>query len=163
LMKRAALLTALVTLPAAALADSQLERMEAISEEMNEVMMVMMVNEAAANGADPEPLRAAMPDLTWDDAMREAGSCMLDEYTSEIGSDGVDEMLAKMEEFSVEMGEMGANGATMSELGDTSDMLPEGITMQRSAEITQDCGMMQLQMQRMEASGFMDAMIKAAQ
>ena len=161
-MKTILAAAAVLVLPGAVAAQSQLDRMETVSEKMNDAMMMMMVNEMAANGADPEPLIATMPELTWDAEMREAGACMLDAYQAEIGGDGVDTMLTRMEAFADEVARLSADDLSMEAIDENLDILPEGMTEERSMEITQTCGMLELQMRRMDASGFMEAMMNAA-
>jgi len=95
----------------------------------------------------------------WDDAMREAGACIMDTYETEVGADEVSAMLDRMEEIVPTMAEM-----TMEEFteGDTSDQfLPAGIDTARSIEINRECGMMQLQLESDAADAFMAAMMEA--
>lgn len=162
-MRKALLAIAFAILPAIGAAQSQLDRMETVSETMNEAMVVMMVKQMEANGANAEPLMAALPDLDWDDEMRAAGQCMLDKYRDRIGSDGVDEMLIAMETFAAEVEALQEAGATMDDMSEPEGILPEGMTQDESVEITQSCGMMALQLKRMSESGFSAAMMDAAQ
>ena len=157
-VRTTALATALTLLPAATLAQSTLDRMEAVSEKMNAVMVRMMADEMIANGADPAPLLETLPDMAWDDEMRAAGACMLTGYTDRIGEDGVEEMIANIEQVTNDL-----DGMTLSALSDEMAILPDGITEEQSVEITQSCGMVQLQMKRMQDSGFAAAMMSAAQ
>ncbi|WP_375280089.1 hypothetical protein [Pseudooctadecabacter sp.] len=157
-MKRL-LLSALIALPTASLADNQLDRLEAVSEEANVLMMALM---AAEFDMDPETkaevMAAAADSMQWDDPMRDAGTCMLASYRDEVGQDGVDELLSNMEGMITDMSAM----TSMDDLEEVSDMMPEGLTEERSMEITRDCGMLNLQMAKMSESGFMDAMLAAA-
>jgi len=162
-MKHYLFAAVLIALPTLAGAQSQLERLEEVSEGMSTDMFALMVNEMAAGGVDPAPLREAIPDMTWDDAMREAGECMLEQYTALIGRSGVDEMLDQMDATRGDIAELAASGGTASDMPDTSDMLPEGLSMDDSLRITQDCGMLDIQMQRMAESGFSAAMVNALQ
>jgi len=161
-MKKASLACVLILLPSLAGAQSQLDRLEATSEATSVHMFTLMTNEMAANGVDPAPLQAVIPDMTWDDAMRAAGDCMLGEYTGILGSAGVDELLDNMDALSVELAAMAEAGATVSEMGDPGDMMPEGLTQAESMRITQECGMVELQLQRMSESGFTAAMMMGA-
>jgi len=106
---------------------------------------------------------AVIPDFDWDAEMREAGTCMLDEYTAILAESGVDEMLTAMEGLTEELTAMADAGQRMDGMPDTSAILPEGLTPQDSAQIAQGCGMMALQLERMDASGFTDAMMQASQ
>ena len=162
-MKPYLLALGLAALPVAATAQSQIERLEATSEATSENMFALMVNEITAGGADPAPIRAAIPDMTWDDEMRAAGVCMLEHYTDILGEAGVDEMLDAMDALSAEVAELVETGGMASDMADAADMMPEGLSTEQSIQITQDCGMIDIQMRRMSASGFNAAMMEAMQ
>jgi hypothetical protein len=162
-MRKILLAMAVVAIPAASFAQTQLDRMETVSEAMTEAMVVMMVREMEANGADAAPLMETLPDMVWDNAMRDAGRCILERYSDAIGDSGVETMLTNMEAYNAEIEALGENNVTISDLPEPEDMLPEGLSEQQSMEITQSCGMMELQLQRMKESGFSDAMMNAAQ
>lgn len=154
-MFRPILIALTLAAPTALFADTQLDRLEALSEEMNLGMAQLMAREIAANGGDPAPMLAAMPDTSWDAEYRAAGTCMLDGYTSLIGSDGVDAMLDNMEAMLPQMAT-----ATMESMAEMNP-LPAGISQDQSIEITQSCGMMEIGMRRMQESGFTAAMMEA--
>ena len=154
-MFRPILIALTLAAPTALFADTQLDRLEALSEEMNLGMAQLMAREIAANGGDPAPMLAAMPDTSWDAEYRAAGTCMLDGYTSLIGSDGVDAMLDNMEAMLPQMAT-----ATMESMAEMNP-LPAGISQDQSIEITQNCGMMEIGMRRMQESGFTAAMMEA--
>ncbi len=148
----------LFAIPTAVFADSQLDRLESVSERTNELMMVKMVEAMVAEtGADPAPVMALIPDMEWDDAFRVAGECMLDGYRAEIGKGGVDEMLDLMEDMLPKLEEQ-----SLEEMGEEMNVMPEGLTMEASIGIQQECGMMELAMERMSETGFMEAMFSAA-
>lgn len=149
---------ALALLPLPAAAQSQLDRLEAISEMSNDMMVEIMIREVAADAPDArETLLAAAPDGEWDAEMRDAGSCMLESYAEQIGSDGVDDMLDALTTYLEE-----ASVMSMEDLADASPDLPEGITEEDNMRIAEDCGMIDLQIARMQESGFMDAVMAAA-
>lgn len=154
-MIRPALIALCLTAPLPALAQSQLDRLEVISEQMNLGMAQMMAREVAANGGDPAPVLAALPDTAWDAEFRAAGTCMLDRYNAAAGSDAVDTMLDEMEAMVPLL-------ATAS-IDSMSDMnpLPAGVTEDQSIEIANACGIVDLSMQRLEESGFTAAMMQA--
>ncbi len=156
-MIRIALAAVLLFAAVAAQAQSQLDRLESVSEQMNLEMAKMMAREIAANGGDPAPMLAALPDTSWDDAFRAAGTCMLDQYTAMGGPGAVDTLLDRMEAVIPQL-----QTATMTSL-DSLDLQPEGITQEQSAQIAQSCGFMQLSMARMQESGFTAAMMQAFQ
>jgi len=154
------ILAALVFLvPTTAIANSQLDRMEALSEEMNLGMAKMMAREITAAGGDPAPLMAALPDTKWDDEYRAAGRCILDKYIQAAGPAAVDSMLDQMEAMIPKL-----ETATMESLGeDAMGIQPAGVTQEQSLEFTQSCGMIELAMRRMQDSGFSAAMMQAYQ
>lgn len=155
-MKRLFTTLLLTTLPCAAVADTQLERLEVISEQMNDVMFEMMIREAVKEGANPEPLRAAVPDGSWDAPMRDAGRCLLDRYVEASSASAVNTMLDEMELAIPQMADM-----DMDAMGEDFDFLPEGISEDQSIQINSDCGVAELMMERMDGSGFMQAMMEA--
>lgn len=146
----------LSVLPAMAIAETQLERLEDLSERMNAAVFDAMIRMAENEGANPEPLRAAIPDGTWDDAYREAGACMLDRFNTVTTASEIDRMLDTME---VAIAQMATTN--LDEIGDEFDFLPEGVTEDMSMQINMECGMTELMMQRMEDSGFTAAMMQS--
>ena len=155
-MKHIILQLTLICLPAMAFAESQIDRLASISQAMNTSMFEMMIREAEAEGADPEPLRATIPDGTWDENLRDAGQCMLDRMTDLSSASAVENMLDEMEAALPRLAEM-----DMESMGEELDFLPDGITDDMSIEINSECGMVDLMMERMEESGFMAAMMNA--
>ena len=144
--------------PTPGLAQSRLDRLENLSEEVTAMVYVKMVEELAPDRAESEVIAAAMPDATWDDDFREAGRCILEAYETESGEDAVDQMLSDMEDALPRMAD-----ASMEDMEEMSSFLPAGLTEDESLRINQECGMMELQRERMMQSGFMEAMMKAAQ
>jgi hypothetical protein len=162
-MNKTLLAMVAAAIPSVSVAQSQLDRMETASEAMTKAMVVMMVREMEINGADAAPLMETLPDMVWDDDMRDAGRCMLGRYSDAVGASGVETMLTNMEAYVADIEALGDNSWTISDLPEPEDMMPEGLSEQQSMEITQSCGMMELQLQRMSESGFSDAMMNAAQ
>jgi hypothetical protein len=140
-------LTALIALPLPAAAQSQLDRMEVLSERANALMNEAMIAQA------PQ-LDGQMPSPEWDDALRAAFGCVLDGYRSDVGDEGVDVMLDQMETT--------LDGATAEDLmnGTMNERvdLPEGITPERGTELMTSCGVMEIYMTRMMESGVVEAM-----
>lgn len=145
-----------VTLPISALAETQLERLETISEQMTSGMFEAMIRMVEKEGGNPAPLRDAIPDSTWNDVYRDAGACLLDRYTNASSASAVDDMLDRMEAFIPEIAEMDLE--TMEE---DTDFLPEGISEEFSLQVNSECGLTNLMMDRMEESGFMAAMMQS--
>lgn len=150
------LLAACFSLPLSAVADDQLDRFEEISERSHVIMMDMMIREYTKMGADGDDLRAAIPDGTWDDAYRDAGQCTLDKYRAIIGSSGVDDMLDEMDDIFISLDDGSATFESMEELSELNSI--EGISTEQQMSITRECGIIELSMQRMRESGFMDVL-----
>jgi len=163
MMHRLKLATALSLVPALASADSQLDRMEGLAEGMNNVMVEMMALGVEAEGGDAtviRDLKVAMPE--WDDAMRDAASCVLDRYNAAAGRDEVDAMLDRTAELIASM--EGTNPEEFDALltEEAMDgMLPSGMTTNDAGQISQECGMMELQMRDMQETGLFEAMMQA--
>jgi len=144
--------------PLQGLAQLRLDRLETLSEEITAVVYARMVEELAATGADSAALAEAMPDPSWDDAFRDAGQCMLEAYDAEASAEAVDRMLSDMEDVLPRIA-----GASLEEMEELGSFLPAGLTESDSLRINQQCGMMDLQRERMMQSGFMEAMMAATQ
>lgn len=142
------LAVATVMMPFAAAAETQIERMERISVAMNELTYAGLIQQMPA-------LEGNMPPADWDDGMRAAYVCLLDEIEDEIGSDGVDELLDNMEEAMV--------GVTASQVlnGEFQPDVPEGLTDAQMQEFTGSCGVVEALMMRMAASGAMAIMMES--
>ena len=126
---------------------------------MNALMGEMMAKEVEQAGGDGDIIRAAIPMDAWNDVAREAATCILDRFDAEIGSDAIDDMMDRMDAVIEAAADM-----TMTEFTDSDDManmLPEGMTEEMSTQITQECGMIEAQLDRMEASGFSAALMEA--
>lgn len=159
-MKPYALIALTALSPTIAFADAQLDRFEQMANGMNKIMVDMMAFEVESQGGDASALRDAslkLPD--WNDEMRAAAGCVLEGYRSEVGEAPVDTMLDNMEELIETLDE-----STMSEFNDdlaADSMLPEGISFEKSMDLSTSCGMMDLQMKVMQESGIMEAMMIA--
>jgi len=138
-----------------ATADDRLERFETISERGGEISLELMLRQYASMGADPEEIRAVMPDIEWDDEYREAGQCMLDRYEDIIGNSGIDNMLDRMETLFDELDREDATFEDMEALADMNSI--EGVSDDDQIAIMSDCRMLEINMRRMSESGFMDA------
>jgi len=152
--------TAIFLLPAAAFAETQLERFEAVSDKISVVMIEMFSNEIEQAGGDASALRelgGLMPQ--WTDEIREAASCILDDYVAETSSEAVDEMLSEMEKTLPTLAAMTMTEATDN--GALEGLTPQGITDERMMEISSECGMIDLQIKASQESGFMEAMMAA--
>ena len=159
-MKHLVLSTALVFVPMAASAQSQLERFEEMAGQMSAMMGQMMANEVDGHGGDGDIIRAAIPEQDWDSDMRAAAGCILEIYVDESSTSDVNKMLDTMEELIPTMAKLTIE--QFSENMSADMMLPEGVTNERSFEISQECGMWDLQMKATDDTAFMDAMIAAS-
>lgn len=146
ILTAATLACALAPLPAAA--QSQLDRMEALSEQANALMneaLVAQVPELAGN----------LPDPAWDDGLRGAYSCVLDGYLDATSPAAVDGMLDAME---AELATATADSLMSGELGQGVQM-PEGMTEAQSQALVTSCGVIDIMMSRMAESGAMAIMM----
>lgn len=136
----------LAPLPVAA--QSQLERMEELSEQVSALMNEAMIAQVPA-------LEGNMPDPAWDEPMRAAYSCMLEGYVDASSEAAVDGMLDEMET----MLETATAETLMS--GETSQavQLPDGLSEEQAQGLMQSCGLMEVIMARMAASGAMQVMM----
>jgi len=147
----AALATGLIA-PLPALAQSQLDRMEVLSEQANGLMNEALVAQIPA-------LEGNLPDPAWDDRTRTAYSCMLDGYVDAVGEANVDQMLDQME--------VALDGATAESLmnGEIDEGIdtPDGMTEAQTQALVQSCGVMEVMMARMAESGAMNIMMQQQQ
>ena len=137
-------------------ADSNFDRMETISEELTTLMYQAMIDQAETEGADVSNLKSAIPDTSWDEPMRAAGKCILDKYREKTNESAISAMFDKIEEMLPAIRSGGI--LEMDELGDVQ---PEGITDQQAMAINKNCGMTDLQQERMMSSGFMTALMQS--
>ena len=142
--------------PFAAFAESQLERLESISERMNDAMIEAMIRMVEKEGGNPEPLRAAVPANAWGDDHREAGRCMLEKFNEASSVSAVNQMLTEMEAFIPQLA-----GMDLDTFGDDVNLLPEGISEDYSLQVNSECGLSDLMVERMEESGFVAAMMQS--
>ena len=140
----------LAALPVAA--QSQLDRMQVVSERANALMNEAMIVEI------PE-LDGNMPDPAWDEPMRTAYACILDGYVAASSEGAVDDMLTRMETL--------LETATVDSIlnGEMSEdaMLPEGVDETEAQAVLSGCGLMELMMTRMAESGAMTVMMQQSQ
>lgn len=136
----------LAPLPAAA--QSQLERMEVLSEQASALMNEAMIAQVPA-------LEGNMPDPAWDEPMRAAYACVLEGYidaSSEAAVDGMlDDMEAMLETATAETLMSGETGESVQ--------LPDGMSEEQAQGLMQSCGVMEVIMARMAASGAMQVMM----
>lgn len=157
---RTLLMTAALTLiPLSVAAESQADRFADLTERMTRTMWGMMANEAEKEGANGDPMRAAIEKFEWTPALATATDCMLDRYNTAIGSDAVDEMFDRMDGMITQM-----DGMTLTEFTDEispEDLMPEGLTEDQTLEINEACGMTDAQLAMMSETGFTAAMMGA--
>lgn len=140
----------LAALPAAA--QSQLDRMQAVSEQANALMNEAMILEIPA-------LDGNMPDPAWDEPMRTAYACILDGYVAASSESAVDGMLDTMEALLETATAQSILNGEMSE----DAMLPEGVDEAEAQAVLSGCGLMELMMARMAESGAMAVMMQQSQ
>ncbi len=142
---RAGLVAALITLPLAASAQSQLDRFEALSERMTQLTYQGLAEQF------PQ-INGLLPSAEWDRPMRRAGRCALRAYEDEVGEAGVIAMLNELETAIAS-----ARPSDMFD-GSFSAGVPEGLSAQDVQRINTECGGTELQMQRLAESGVMQAL-----
>ncbi len=144
-MLRSIALTAALALSSAlpAFAQSELERMEAATVAASLNMEAFMVSRAPS-------LADAMPDWTWGDDMRAAGSCTLDAIRAEGGDAAAEDYIDALEAFAV---------LEITSMEQLATAAPVPISSDFAVATSQRCGSDDVAMQRMEASGLMEAML----
>lgn len=142
---RISLLTAIVVLaPHFASADGHadaLARMQSSTEAMTDNLLDFY--EARA----PE-LAEVRPDMSWDDAFRTAGQCVLDGLQSHGGDAAVATYLAALEDFAT---------VEIETFTDLTSKMPDALADPKTLEFSSSCGMIALGTTRMEASGLNEA------
>ncbi|WP_239025467.1 hypothetical protein [Roseicyclus persicicus] len=142
-------LAATLLAPLPALAQSQLDRMEAVSERAN-----VLLNEALV--AQYPALAGNLPAPEWDDEVRGAYACVLDGFVAASGEAAVDDML--------DQAEAAMEGATaetlMSGAMDNMVQPPAGMTDQQAQALMGSCGVVEIMMTRMAESGAMSIMMQ---
>lgn len=141
----AGLAAALMILPLAASAQSHLDRFEALSEQMTTLTYQGLATQYPV-------LQGVLPSADWGRPERRAGRCALRDYERAVGEDGVEAMLVEFE--------TSIATASPSDLldGTFSAGVPEGLTPARVNQINTECGLTELQMQRLAESGAMQAL-----
>ena len=155
MVNKCILLVSFIFLSSFAIADEQLERMESISEEMTTLMFNAMVDSAKSEGADTSVLETLIPDASWDEPMRDAGKCMLEKYKQKIDADGVDKMLDELEAIIPTLRTGG-----MEAMEKMANIQPSGISDEESMAINQECGMIELQQEKMMANEFVNELMR---
>jgi hypothetical protein len=131
--------------PLAAQAQSHLDRFEALSEQMTALTYQGLAEQVPA-------LAGVLPSVEWDRPMRRAGRCAIRGYENAVGDAGVEAMLVELESA------IGAARPSDILDGTFSAGVPQGLTNQDVQRINNDCGMIELQMQRLAESGAMQAL-----
>ena len=148
--------------PSLAIAESQVERLERLSEAKGDIMVEMMASGIEAEGGDGTLVRAVAGNVPeWDDEMRTAAGCVLDRYADYVRDSAIEASLDRMEELMSDAESF--TFEAMEDEGFADSMLPEGITIDQAGEISGECGMMALQMRDMQASGLWSAMMEASE
>ena len=135
-----------------AVAQSQLDRMQVVSERANTLMNEAMASEIPS-------LAGKLLDPAWDDPMRTAYACILDGYVAASSTGAVDAMLDEMEAL---LEDATADSILNGEMAEVA-MLPEGIETAQAQAILSGCGLMELMMTRMAESAAMGVMMQQSQ
>lgn len=132
------------------MAQVTVERFEEVTEASQDQMLTMMLG-GDTSGVDMEML------TTWDDEMRDAAGCALDAYRENgVDDDQLSTMLDRMEALTDQDFE------TLEAYGEAMAGAAEGIPSDAASAVDEACGLSEIYMRRMQASGFMDAMMQRA-
>lgn len=146
-MRKFALLTTTLALFAApALAQSELDRLEAATLAASGNLETFLTTLA------PE-LADVMPDWTWDEALRAAADCTLDAVRAEGGDAAVTSYISSMEVFAE---------TPITSMQQMATATPVPINADFAARAGQTCGSAEIAMRRMQESGMMEAMMDPA-
>lgn len=142
---RIAAAAVLIALPLAAHAQSQLERFEALSEQMTALTYQGLAEQYPV-------LQGVLPEADWGRPERRAGRCAIRRYTAAVGEDGVTAMMDELESAIAT-----AQPADILD-GSFNPGVPAGLTAAQVQQINTECGLLELQMQRLAESGAMQAL-----
>jgi len=136
-----------LTVPTAGFAETNLERMERLTSVMTDKMYAHIETIYPA-------AKGNLPDPGWDDNIRAAAECSLDEYYGLIGNDGVVAMMDEMETVLAE------------DIGDFEEWIEgmefdTGITDAQSSSIEAKCGMGKATTDKMMADPKMPNLMQA--
>lgn len=137
---RVAIAAAFIALPVAASAQSQLERFEALSEQMTALTYQGLAEQYPV-------LQGILPETDWGRPERRAGRCAVRRYEAAVGEDGV---IAMLDELEAAIGT--AAPADILD-GSFNPGVPEGLTAAQVQQINTECGLLELQMQRLAEIG----------
>ncbi len=132
-------LTLAAAVAAPALANEAVDRFEAASETMGSKINAALLAENPA-------LEGKLPDVTWDDAHRQAGACILSTVAQEAGTGAMTQLITGLEAAAAK------SYRSLAEISAAQTTSVDGITPNRLQEITDSCGMTALSMQRMQAA-----------
>jgi hypothetical protein len=142
-MKTRILAIALTLIGAPALAQSELDRLEAASVSAGENLEAFLVSRV------PE-IAPAIPDWAWDEDMRAAAVCTLDAIRAEGGDAAVEGYLDEMEVFAE---------IEITSMEQVAAITPVPINTDFAMRTGQACGTAEIAMRRMRDSGLMEAMM----
>lgn len=142
-MKTRILAIALTLIGAPALAQSELDRLEAASVSAGENLETFLVSRV------PE-IAPAIPDWAWDEDMRAAAVCTLDAIRAEGGDAAVEGYLDEMEVFAE---------VEITSMEQVAAITPVPINTDFAMRTGQACGTAEIAMRRMRDSGLMEAMM----
>jgi len=136
------LLAAIALLPSAAMADDLLDRYQVASDAKTAQIQAFYVARV------PE-LAQVMPVMSWDDAFAAVATCTLAGQRAERGDDGAEAYVAAMEAWAA---------LPVNSLAGLAAGMAAVLSDDLAIALAQDCGGMDLSMQRMEDSGMLSLM-----
>lgn len=119
----------------------QLDRLIAATEQLSFKSEVFYISRVPA-------LEGKLPDLTVDDEMRGALSCILDEIETQIDAPAVEKYVSAMETLSAQ------EITSFEQLQNANPGLPDDVLL----NVMSTCGMIEISMRRMQESGMWEAM-----
>ena len=140
-----ALLTSVICLSSQAYAQIELEQFEengeAMASKMNQLFVVQ----------NPQ-VAEFLPEVAWNDGFRASAKCMIDLFRTEGGDDFITQMLANGKEFVTK------EFTSFTDFQEHANFMPEGLSQARQIEISGECGMTKLTIDRIQGSGFAQAL-----
>ncbi len=137
------LATALILMTAPVLAQSDLQRLEAATVAAGENIEAFLVSRVPT-------LADSMPDWTFDDELRAAGACTLEEIRNRNGNAAVEQYLTSLEAFAE---------LEITSMQQMATATPVPIDADTGMQIARICGSDEIAMRRVTELGFMEAMM----
>lgn len=143
-MRKSLIVVTLACSPLTAMAEGHadaLARLEAGTVQMTNNLLDFYIGRA------PQ-LAAFRPDMSWDEAFREAGQCVLDGLHADGGDAAVATYLSALEGFAT---------AEIVNFADLTTQMPDAMATDVVLDLSSACGTIKIGTERMQASGLTEA------